>query len=191
MDSGMASISLEMRGVRPLLMHSGRLANRLDPHTQALAKITGKRQKTDADFAEIARLEFLGGLWIKDGEPCVLGTALEATAVNGAKKVKRGPDAKSGLLVLDDAPLLYPGPRDPRELWDTGKHHLTAGAVVSGRRVMRTRPMFSEWSVRFDAHYMPDVLNAEDVLEFFTLAGRRCGLGDWRPRYGLFEVTQL
>ena len=55
---------ITITGTAPLLMHNGRLANPLDPSTQALKSLTSKRKKTDDDLFDIARAEFLGGLYI-------------------------------------------------------------------------------------------------------------------------------
>ena len=45
---------IRLVGTRPMIQHNARLANPLDPYTQALAKITGKRKKTLEDH-EIGR----------------------------------------------------------------------------------------------------------------------------------------
>jgi hypothetical protein len=74
-DGGMCVLRFTMRGVSPLLTHSSRLANPLDAVTKEMKRISKKRAKTDADLEYLARLEFLGGLWLQDGEPCIPGEA--------------------------------------------------------------------------------------------------------------------
>src|SRR5882757_911382 len=64
-------IRLRLEGTRPLLMHSGRLADPLDPAALDLAHITAKRPKTRADLEEISRREWYGGLWLHGGRPCI------------------------------------------------------------------------------------------------------------------------
>src|SRR5262249_49765792 len=49
-------------GGSPLVMHNERLADPLDPFARDIAKVSKKRNKTEADHLEIARLEFLGGM---------------------------------------------------------------------------------------------------------------------------------
>ena len=44
-------------GVAPLVMHNGELANPMSEGAKALKRVTGKKAKTDADHAEIARVE--------------------------------------------------------------------------------------------------------------------------------------
>ena len=46
--SDVETIDLIFRGVGPLLMHNGRMADPLDPHAIKLATVTGKRAKTKA-----------------------------------------------------------------------------------------------------------------------------------------------
>jgi hypothetical protein len=55
-------ITLRLVGVGPMLMHSSRLADPLDPQSKALSKVTSKRHKTDADHHRIAELEWFGSL---------------------------------------------------------------------------------------------------------------------------------
>jgi len=60
--------------------------------------------------------------------------------------------------------------------------------VVNKSRVMRTRPIFQDWALEFTVHYMPDVLNKEDITGFMNVAGKYIGLSDWRPKYGRFII---
>ena len=53
---------------------------------------------------------------------------------------------------------------------------------------MRTRPRFDTWNVAFTANYLPSFLSRELILEIFALSGISRGLGDWRPRFGRFQV---
>lgn len=67
----------------------------------------------------------------------------------------------------------------------------TQGAIVNRSRIMRSRPMFEEWSVTFrirviDTNITKDLL--QDVLEE---AGTYVGIGDYRPRFGRFSVEML
>ena len=107
-------------GTAPLLMHNGRLANPLDPSTQALKALTSKRKKTDDDLFDIARAEFLGGLYIDpDVGPFIPGENIERTIRDGATLTKNGMNVKRGLFIETDVnPLAYTGPRTAEALWD-------------------------------------------------------------------------
>ena len=54
---------------------------------------------------------------------------------------------------------------------------------------MRTRPKFDEWAAEFDVEYETGLLNASEVKEILGTAGDQVGIGDWRPKFGLFRVV--
>lgn len=70
-----------------------------------------------------------------------------------------------------------------------------SGAVVSGRRVDRTRTMLPNgWTAEFAIHYSKP-FTADLVKRVIENAGSNAGLGDWRPSapkkpgaYGTFEI---
>lgn len=186
---GYEKVKLKIIGVSPLLMHNGQLADPLNKWSKAIKEISGKRKKVDADLEEMARLEYFGGLYLKNGEPCIPGEVWEATLVSGAKKSKAGQQAKAAILVSEDVPVLYQGPRTPDALWADERFRLRAAAKVGPSRVMRTRPMFPEWSCDLEVHYLPDLLNGKDIVQFAQAAGVQVGICDWRPRFGRFMVN--
>jgi hypothetical protein len=183
MDS--ESIMLKLVGTKRLLMHSGRLADPLDPASKALARLTSKKLRTEADHAEIARVEWHGSLWLDGGRPCVPSEALMATFVAAARSRKRGPAARAGLVVEQNAILDY----DMDVLWEDPAFRLRTSVRIRGSRTMRTRPSFADWRVEFVAHYLPTLIDRDEVVELYRIAGFTQGLGDWRPVNGTFEVA--
>lgn len=189
---GYGQVTLKITGVTPLIVHSGALADPLNKFAKAMKAVSGKRKKTDADLEELARLEFLGSLYLKNGRPCMTSECLEAMLTSGAKKVKSGMQCKSGVFI-DESPFIeYEGPTDPDEMWQDERFRLTAGVKLNGKvRVMRTRPKFDDWSITFTVHYLTDLLDKKDVIEFSKIAGIQCGLCDWRPKFGRFIVEEI
>lgn len=184
-----ATMTFRVTGQAPLLMHNGQLADPLNHFSRLKAQISKKRGKTDADFQELARLEFLGSLYYqKTIGPGIPGELIEATLINAAKKSKKGQQAKAGLLINDFFPLEYAGPREPDEMWQTGEFHLTIGVKQQNNRIMRTRPMFKDWACVFVVEYLPDQLNPREIEDFVHTAGSIVGFGDWRPKYGRFTA---
>ena len=102
-------LKFKITGVAPLLMHNGQTADPLNPHSRAIAEITSKRKKTEADHAEIARREWYAGLYLHGSQPCIPTEAIEAALVKGAMKEKQGPAAKARLIIGDNRWLLYKG----------------------------------------------------------------------------------
>lgn len=176
-------------GLTPLLMHSGRLADPLDPATQALAKLTSKRNKTEADHKALSECEWYGSLYVDEsGAPCLPGEVIEAALVEGAKRYKLGKVAKGGLVVEGNFALKYDGPKTTAKLWAHGGFTKRAAVKVGQARVIRTRPIFPKWSCTFDVLWDPLLVKDEDQLgEIVTSAGLT-GIGDWRPKFGRFEV---
>ena len=156
--------------------------------------VSGKRKKTDADLDELARLEWLAGLYRSGSDLVIPDYVLESTIIGGAKKSKRGPQAKCGLFFAEHAVLGFTGKPDAindetlAEMFESGDFTHTIGVRVGMAKVMRTRPIFRGWSCEAVAQYDPDVLNQRDIEDFVVDAGKLVGLGDWRPKHGRFDA---
>ena len=156
--------------------------------------VSGKRKKTDADYEEMARLEWLAGIYRFRDDLVIPDYVLEAVFINGAKKSKRGPQAKCGLFFTEHASLVFPGKPEVinddtlGEMFTSGEFTHTVGVKVGMAKVMRTRPMFRSWSLFATAQFDPDVLNLRDIEEMANDAGKLVGLGDWRPKHGRFNA---
>jgi len=157
--------------------------------------ITSNRKKTDADIDELARLEFMGGLYLNKYKRVILPKHVVEACLIGrggaARKEKSGQAAAAGLFVPDDALLEYDGPEDPEELWKDERFVFEAMVKVQTSKVARTRPIFDEWSAYISILYNEDLLNESQIIRWMDVAGAEVGLCDWRPRYGRFDVELL
>ncbi len=185
------TIKVRLNGCRPLLMHSGRLSDPLDPIARDLAKITGKRLKTAADHEEVARIEWFGGLWLSEGQPCIPSEAIEASFIAAARARRKARQARAGIMVKVPCLLEYDGPRDPHELWKDRTFQLRRSVRVHNARTIRTRPHFPTWRTEVTVNFLPSLLDRAEVLEIFEIAGAQEGIGDWRPKYGTFTVELI
>ena len=70
----------------PLLMHNGQTANPLHPLAKKLKQVSSKRTKTDADYEEMARIEFLAGLYMAEDGPVLPEHVIDAMLIAAAKK---------------------------------------------------------------------------------------------------------
>lgn len=189
MNTGYSTIDFEIEGAAPLLMHNGQLADPMNRFSKEMKKVTGRKKKTEADYTELARIEFLGSLYLGSaGEPVIPGEVLEATIISGAKVTKKGKVGKSALIVDGNFPLIYNGPKTTEGLLEDDNFRHVAGVKVGQARVMRTRPKFNQWKLKFTVHYLSSVLDAEEIVGFVEAAGQVAGLGDGRPRFGRFNV---
>jgi hypothetical protein len=182
------TLQFRIIGVCPLIMHNGQTADPLNPHSRSIAEITGKSKKTDADHREVARREWFAGLYLMNQAPCLPGEVIEAAMIKGAMKEKRGPAAKAGMIVENNSPLEYDGPRNLDELWEDELFRLRAAVKVKASKVIRTRPRFNEWAASVEVKYLPSLLNEESMRSFLITAGEQIGIMDWRPRFGRFVV---
>jgi hypothetical protein len=183
------SLTFKIHGTASLLMHNGQTANPLNDFSKQMKKLSSKRSKTEEDYLELARVEWFAGLYLKNKKPCIPGFIMEAVMAEAARRSKRGKLALAGIIVPDDAELIYKGPTDLNELWEDAAFRLTAAVKIKMIKVMRTRPRFDEWSAEITVKYDPRILNEEDIKDIFQVAGD-VGLMDWRPRCGRFEVIE-
>lgn len=182
-------MTLKFVGVVPLLMHNIRLANPLDEIAQAMKEITSKKKKTEADLIELSRLEFMGGLYYDEATgPYIPGELVEA-AFSRAGAAIRKKGAFVGGITVEDAPLVYNGPRDPDELWKLPIYRDVRGVRVGQSRVMRCRPKFPKWEADVHITYDDGLLTDRDVRRAAEEIGARIGLGDFRPKFGRFTVS--
>ena len=185
-------LNIEITG-DTLIMHNGRTANPLDPYSKAMKELSGKRNKTDADNIRLSRLEYEAGLYVnKDNLPIIPSRILEANICEGARKTKEGKLALSGLFVDTDADLEFEGgPMTVEELVDSEDHKLTVSVRIGQSRVMRTRPLFKDWRAMFTCSINASVATPSQLKQWLENAGKLVGVGDWRPRYGRFEVVSF
>lgn len=193
-------VTLKLAGETALVMHNERMADPLDPFKIAVAEITGKRKKTIPDHEEIGRLEFFGGLYTEPPldfpltgekcEPSIPAWNILRCLQDGGKRFKRGVDVPRGIHPLtENAKLLYEGPSDPEALWKDGGFSLRKTVGVQKSRMMRTRPIFPEWSAELPIEVDSLIFNLEDLRLIWAAAGTYAGLGEMRPVFGRFIAT--
>lgn len=188
----MKTVHLTLKGVSPLLLHNGRLANPLDKFARQLKALNANRQKQDEDYEKIAKVEFLAS-WYADekGSYVLPGHNLEAVMHEGSKRSKNGKQVLSGAFIDCDPVIDFIGSNKTLdELWAGGEHALMVSIrIKKSSRVMRTRPMLpTGWKCSFDVTYDPGVVSEEIIVRAFEVAGKEIGIGDWRPKYGRFVV---
>lgn len=184
-------LRFRITGVVPLLMHNGQMADPLNPLARKLKEVTSKRNKTIADYEAMARLEWYGSLYVQDDQVIIPGVNLERMMLDSARKRRKGKLVEAGLFCPEEYPLIYDGPTDIDELWESGDYRFTVSVKLKGGRVIRTRAIFRDWALEFGVVFDPRLLNEGEVVNFLEYAGDYIGLGDWRPRHGRFTVEKL
>lgn len=186
-------------GGSALVVHNERLADPLDEFTRAIAAISKKRNKTEADHIEIGRLECAGGLYtvpaikspgdLNGQVACIPAWNILRCLQGGAKKHKRGLDVLRGVYPLaEQAELVYDGPHDPEGIWQQG-FWLRKTVGVQRSRTVRTRPMFNDWQFELPVQVDDLIFDLHTLRVCWKDAGTYEGLAEMRPIYGRFIGT--
>lgn len=201
-------LDVRIQGVAPILLHNGRTANPLDPLAREMKRVTGKRKKTDADYQLLSDLEWFASLYTTEevsyqidgyklkikpngAKLCLPPEVIEGALINAAKKARRGDAFKSGGVVVEEPAILEL--RSQKTLADMladQSYRDVRGVRVQRNRIMRTRARFNVWSATLHIMWLNSVVEKADVMEAITTAGQFVGVGDFRPRFGRFVVSE-
>ncbi len=179
------SATVTIEGVAPILFH--RWNNEAVAEKAAAAK-GSKAKKSDNVDSYVWRTP--------EGEIGIPGEYLKGSICdprNGAAKYRQDPRSprksaldlyRAGVIVL--TPIASLG----KATWD----YLDERRVMVQRNgITRVRPAFlAGWRATFEVEVVtPEYIPAPALLAVLTDAGRLVGVGDYRPTYGRFGVTQF
>jgi hypothetical protein len=187
-------VSIELIGIRPLLMHSAAGADPLSTWAKLRKPLSSKRVKTDEDHAELAKLDWYSGFYAdKDKRPVILSEMLDSAIFEGAKITKQGRLAKAKVMFIENPVIKHDHPSGAKatidDFWADERFRDARGVKVNNSRIIRYRPIFQSWSVTAIAQ-LTDI-DVSDFKGFAERAGHMIGIGDYRPKYGLFEVGNV
>ena len=163
---------------------------------QEIARKKGSN-RTQADDDRIAGLECQRSLWLDEsGTPCIPYGAIRGCIEQAARKLKQGPQVREGLIVDMVEPLSFDKKRYGNSLEEWGKTtQFRVPVVVQRSRIIRTRAKFDTWECVFFVETDPELVDKTQLANWLDIAGRRIGLGDWRPQksghYGRFETVSI
>lgn len=184
-------IAIELEGTTPLLMHNPRMVDPGYEINRELKAITGKRKKTDDDYARMEMLEWFGGLYEEGGRVVQPTSKVRKCLIETGRISKLGKHVERSLIMVSlSEALVYEGPEDPKDIFATGNGFVSRLPVgVNGtKRVMRVRPQFFPWKLNVPAVLLEDAgLDFHELERILALAGRATGIGDARAiGYGRF-----
>jgi hypothetical protein len=188
----MNTLKARLVGDAPLLMHSCALVDKFHPISREMAKLTGKRKKTDDDTLEIKRVEWFAGLYLSpEGEVSIPADNIIAMMIEASKKAKLGKQAKAAIFETQPYyKLIYDGPKKPDELYADGRFCDYRSAGIMGKKIMRSRPIFRAWELDISIQYDETIIDPSSMAQALRIAGEQIGIGDWRPRFGRFHVKK-
>jgi hypothetical protein len=186
-------VRIDITGMTPLLMHSDRLADPLLPESKAFKRVTSKRTKTDADYEDMARMEYLAGLYTDPdtGAVSIPGRNLMKCLIEGARVTKSGPKVERGCVIGADFPLGYNGPTDPEKLYADKNFVSRMTVKVGTARTIRCRPIFRSWTLTATGIIDEAVLSADELSDIARNAGSLVGLGDYRKGGGFGRFSAV
>lgn len=189
----MYTVSCSIEGVAPLMQHRYPL-----PDLANLSK--GANKSTGAKDYTIEWKEYFyadGSGQIYQPASHIEGALIKAAVgfkVTG-KRGKTYKDLFSANVFIDPVNIPHVGFTVPDELdTDADKPlYLDARPVVVQRaRVVRIRPTFAPgWKLSFEVQVADDEIQPGLLQDVLTLAGKTVGIGDYRPRFGRFNVTHF
>jgi len=192
----MKTIHFKIRGLTPLLMHADVGLDPFHPLSVEIREITAKgtKKRTEQDQKRLAFLEWQQGLyWSEELRgPYIPARNLHTALRDGARLQRAGKDVVRYVIVEpDEIRLDYQpnGQESPLKLYAAGFHDLRGARTSGGGKVLRSRPLFNRWGMEVDVHYDEDHIKTESVRQSLAAAGKYCGIGDYRPYFGRFEVV--
>lgn len=195
---------ITIEGITPLIMHCDKACNPLHPITKKMKEITSIRKKTDEHHLALSRIEFEAATYYDEN----IGIYMPSKCLQGcikaaAKKYKLGKQTKA--VILSEA-VGYPlEPHSKKSIEDLYQYTNKSGdhtyvfienLVVGTARIMRTRPIFSEWKVNFALYLDPELLPENELRMILDTAGNEYGLCELRPgratgNYGKFKIARF
>lgn len=172
----MKKIEVEITGIAPLLQH--RFAT--EEHGENTSK-SKKKVYVPQEEAEKCLYKNTQGEIYQPAEHIFQSMVRAAVDFRFEKKRTYKDVITSGIVVQpEEIPLII-----------EGKYEIDArGAVIQRARVVRWRPRFNEWKLKFSIDILDDENIAIPALkEILERAGTTKGIGDYRPRFGRFMVT--
>jgi hypothetical protein len=180
-------VTIVLEGLSPLSLQSDQLVNPLNEYARKIREITRKqaRTKSEADYLEIARLEFMASFYPmtkEAGGPYIPSNVLIATIRNAGKFQRLGTTIQRAVVEVDPViPILYQGPRDLETLAkDVNFQWMTSVRTMGGGRVVRNRPVFHKWAMETALYVDEEQLDVEIFEQILQRAGRLVGIASGR-----------
>lgn len=170
-------ISVSIKGICPLLQHRFCTPEE-DPKW---IEQTGLR-----DFSKEVLLALYAD---KKGNPYQPADHILGAMVKAAVDFKiPGKGKKTYKELILSALFIHPD-NIPHEIkkWEIDRRPV----VIQRARIIRERPRFDKWELSFEFEVADEQLPTEVIRRILEHAGNRKGIGDYRPRFGRFMVTEF
>lgn len=152
---------------------SEKARQQIEDKQQKKAKATG-RQKRDP------KKEYEASMYrLPDGSHCIKAIAVKKAMVNAAKDDKKGAVVRRSVFVLadghgDDGDELIKLKAKPQM-------NKTIKICKNGSADLRYRALYDPWSADITIEFIPNLISAEQILNYIQLAGFCVGIHEDRP----------
>jgi len=178
----MKTYKVEIKGITPLLQNK--------PEEYGFDVDWVEKKATNDKDKEMLQKLYVNS----DGEIYEPASHIERAMIEGAKKLKMKGSGKATYSKLFGS-MVSVSPQDILHVNPVYEKFTALVVIPSTKgRVVRHRPMFKDWCLRFEVD-AEDEIPASVVKEALEIAGRYSGIGDWRPekkgKFGKFQVTSF
>lgn len=185
----MKTVSVEIRGTSPLLVH--RFTDRSENEESTRRVAVGPRNPR-AEATEAAYIAPDGTYYFSAASiPNSMGNAGASHKMRGSRKSLRF-IVPSAIRTTSDTITILNG-SGPAQAFEVDARPVTIPSTKG--RIMRYRPRWNEWGARFDLVVNEKLLDVATAHMLLEEAGNTIGIGDFRPEkrgpFGTFRVTEF
>lgn len=176
----MKKIKTKIKGVAPLLQHKLPL--------EVEAELESKTKKREGKSKEDSPADFLYKIGDKIYQPAEHIVQAIIKKLTNYKIQGRGKKTykEMGIGSINIIPEFI---QHKKQKWVVDTRTVVIPATKG--RTVRKRPKLEEWELEFFIEIFNDDMPMEVVKGALDDAGREGGLGDYRPRFGRFIVTEF
>jgi len=173
----MLKFKCHIRGIAPLLF------NRFPEEDNPADKPKGKKAVPSKEEQVEKSLYRVDGKIYTPAEH-IVGTMIKAAKTFKLEGKKSFKDVVKGGVFVEPLKIIH-----EKQAFTTDWRSTVVPAT--GGRVMKGRARMDDWELKFDLVCLDERANAKDLKDILTYSGAYCGIGDYRPRYGRFEVVSM
>jgi hypothetical protein len=186
----MKTVTVEIRGTSPLLIHRFTEQNEVEKATRRVIVDSVKDPREEAK--KVAYIADDGTFYFSASAiPNAMSTAGSNHKMKGSRKSLRF-IVPSAVRITSDTITILNG-AGPAKDFEVDGRPVTIPATKG--RVMRYRPRFNEWGAVFDLVINDNLLSLDTAHQLLNEAGEQVGIGDFRPEkrgpFGCFRVTRF
>ena len=166
----MEIVNVKIEGISPLLMH------RFKVQDEDSKSKTKNLKQTEDDVESYLYVDEKGTIVTPSTH--IIGTLKKAGAkfqVFGQGKLTYKNLMGSGAVMISPDMITH-----EIQTWEIDRRPV----VVQRARIVRSRPMLKKWALSFTVDFDEEEITKSVLKEIFDFAGRRVGLGDFRPEKG-------